>query len=220
MVKYLSLSPLPTLRFATKFHPYLTVRWVTMVKSQRIIVLKKRKWSLGYTVSLFCTCTLYCLSFLNCSPSSDFVGLLTHNHINSARDTLQPSPPEFSTQQIFCLVRKAVWSWVGGRDIMWMQVERQEEKERVLVCLLNQKSDSWIINGSEQSRWCGMASSALMQPPTLFSAMLWLHTDKSDVSNVANNCSAIQRNSFCLERRKWRPRLLDEVACGLFYLHL
>lgn len=128
MAKYLSLSPLPTLKFATKFHPYLTVRWVTMVKSQWIIVLKKRKWSLGYTVSLFCTCTLYCLSFLNSSPSSDFVGLLTPNHINSARDTLQPSPPEFSTQQIFCLVRKAVWSWVGGETSCECKLKDRKKK--------------------------------------------------------------------------------------------
>lgn len=144
MAKYLSLSLLPTLRFATKFHPYLTVRWVAMVKSQWIIVLKKRKWSLGYTVSLFCTCTLYCLSFLNSSPSSDFVGLLTHNHINSARDTLQPSPPEFSTQQIFCLVRKAVWSWVGGeRHHVNASWKTGRKREGVSVSL---KSEIWLLN--------------------------------------------------------------------------
>lgn len=33
-----------------------------------------------------------------------------------------------------------------------MQVERQEEKERVLAYRLNQKSESGIINGSESSR--------------------------------------------------------------------
>lgn len=93
-----------------------------------------------------------CLSSLNSSPSSDVVGLLTRNHINSVRDTLQPSP---SAQYIFCLVRKAVWSRLVGRDIMWMQVERHEEKGRVFVPLLNKKSESWTVNGSVPSRWCG-----------------------------------------------------------------
>lgn len=100
---------------------------------------------------------------------------VTHsNHL------LQSFPP---SRSFVWLEKQCDHGW-GGGDIMWMQVERQEEIERVLVRLLNQKSESWIINGSGRSVWCGMASSALMQPPTLFSATLWLHKDNSDVSNT------------------------------------
>lgn len=77
---------------AAKFHPYLTMRWVTMVKGQWVIVLKERTVKFRIHDQLFCTFTLYLLSFFPFIWLYSIVGLLSTNQISSAGDTLHPGP--------------------------------------------------------------------------------------------------------------------------------
>lgn len=109
---------------------------------------------------------LFAPSSLLCSPRIWLyspVVLLTPNQIKSAGDTLLLSPPEFSTQRIFCLlIKKSVIT--GAGEIMRAGDERRGRKERVSPRLLNHK---WVRGVSEhEAHWCEMASWALVQSPT------------------------------------------------------
>lgn len=136
--------------------------------------------------------------------------LLTPNQINSGGDTLLLSPPEFSTQRIFCLLVK---TWLRGRVRSCEREMKDGQRERVSPRLLNHK---WVRSVSEhEAHWCEMASWAPMQPPTHSSQRSASGKAKMDTSNIwwviTVKQDALERNSFCLEaniKQKSRPHSL------------